>query len=229
MAGFHRLERTVEDLRRRRTQHLAVACFSSVAQEWIPEVVRRARERAPGLTVEISLNEPHGGQGRRPPHLDIRNESLDEAQVHLPGYRRHELCVESFAAALPAGHSLAEEPELSMQQLQSESWVDHDIYESPTGRIIRSACQAAGFAPEFSARLDDHHAALSLVAAGLGVAVLPHLALQEVPAGVVVRPLRKPEVQRRIVAHVRGSESSDPVVATALDCLRSQAADLIAG
>lgn len=35
---------------------------------------------------------------------------------------------------------------------------------------------AAGFTPAYSARLDDHHAALSLIAAGLGVTILPQLA-----------------------------------------------------
>lgn len=223
LAGFNRLDRAVEDLRSRRTQHLAIACFSSVAKEWIPQVVRRVRQLEPALTVEISLNEPHGGHGRRPAHLDVRNESPDQPPEHLEGYERHELCVEDFAAALPQEHRLADEQVIRMQQLQDEDWVDHDIYDSPTGWIIQSACQAAGFSPRFTARLDDHHAALSLVSAGLGITVLPQLALADMPAGVVVRPLSKPQVQRRLVAHLRHTESSDPLVTAALTCLQEQA------
>lgn len=222
--GLSRLDRVVDDLRSRRTKHLAIACFSSVAKEWVPQVVRRARQLEPELTVEISLNEPHAGQGRRPAHLDVRNERPDEPAEHLEGYQRHELCVEDFAAVLPQEHPLAGQETITMQQLQHEDWVDHDIYESPTGRIIRSACQAAGFSPQFTARLDDHHAALSLVSAGLGITVLPHLALMDLPSGVVVKSLSKPQVRRRIVAHLRRSESSDPLVAAALKTLQEQAA-----
>lgn len=224
LAGLGRLDRVVDDLRNRRTKHLAIACFSSVAKEWIPQVVRRARQLEPELTVEISLNEPHGGQGRRPADLDIRNEPPDEPAQYFEGYERHELCVEDFAVVLPQKHPLAGEESINMQQLQNEDWVDHDIYESPTGRIIRSACQAAGFLPQFTARLDDHHAALSLVSAGLGITVLPHLALMDLPAGVVVKPLSKPQVQRRIVAHLRRSQRTEPLVTESLKCLRDRAA-----
>lgn len=223
LAGLSSLDRVVDDLRNRRTQHLAIACFSSVAKEWIPKVVRRVRQLEPALTVEISQNEPHGGHGRRPAHLDVRNESPDQPPEHLEGYERHELCVEDFAAALPQEHRLADEQVIRMQQLQDEDWIDHDIYDSPTGSIIRSACQAAGFSPQFTARLDDHHAALSLVSAGLGITALPQLALVDLPSGVVVRSLFKPKVQRRIVAHLRRTESSDPLVSEALQCLREQA------
>ncbi len=223
LSAFSQLDRVVDDLRNQRNKHLAIACFSSVAQEWIPEVVHRARQLEPELTVEISLNEPHGGQGRRPADVDIRNESMEEPAAPLEGYVRHELCVEDFAVAVPSTHRLVSERSVSMRQLQRENWVDHDIYESPTGRIIRSASRAAGFTPQFSARLDDHHAALRLVAAGLGVTVLPHLALRDLPPGVVVRALHRPRVQRRIVAHVRHSMSLDPLVAESLLCLQRQA------
>lgn len=228
LSGLSRLDQVVDDLRSQRSKHLVIACFSSVAQEWIPEVVRRARESEPELTVEISLNEPHGGQGRRPAGIDVRNESMEEPAAPLEDCIRHELCVEDFAVVIPSDHPLISERSVSMRQLQKENWVDHDIYESPTGRIIRSAALAAGFTPQFSARLDDHHAALRIVSAGLGIAVLPRLALRDLPPGVVARPLRRPRVQRRIVAHVRHSASLDPIVAGSLICLRQQAQLLIA-
>lgn len=229
LARLTRLDRTVEDLRNHRSRQLAIACFSSVAKEWVPEVVRRARALEPAATVEISLNEPYGGQGRRPADVEIRYESPDEPVENLDGYDHHELCVEDFAAVLPRNHPLTAEAELTVQQLESESWVDHDIYDSATGGLIRSACQAAGYTPQFSARLDDHHAALSLVSADLGITVLPHLALLDLPEGVVVRPLHSPHVRRRIVAHIRRSNSSDPLVIGALGCLREQAAQLTSG
>ena len=200
-----------------------------MAKEWIPEVVRRVRQLDPAVTVEVSLNEPHSGRGRRPADLDIRNESLDESPESLDGYQRQELGLDEFAAVLPRDHRLCAEPAVALGQLAGEPWVDHDIYDSPTGRIILAGCQAAGFTPAYSARLDDHHAALSLIAAGLGVTILPQLALADLPRDVAVRPIHSPQVRRRIVAHIRRSSGSDPLVAAALDCLRDQAAELSAG
>ncbi|MEU8385953.1 LysR family transcriptional regulator [Streptosporangium sp. NPDC048865] len=150
---FGRLERVVADLRGGQAQFLAIACFASAAERWIPEVVRTVRRHQPNLTVEISLNEPVDGRGRRRPDLDIRTEPADGDGVHLDGYRRHELLVEELVAVLPAAHPLAGARELVLRDLEDEPWIDHDIYDSPIGQIIARACGAAGFAPRHAARL----------------------------------------------------------------------------
>lgn len=224
LSTLDRLGMVVEDLRQGRSTRLAIATFSSAAEQWLPEVVRSARRQDQETTVEISLNEPSGGGGRRPADIDLRNESPDDAAQHFEGYTRVPLCVEEFAVVLPEEHRLAALRSVPMQELRDEMWVDHDIYDSPTGRIVLAGCQAAGFTPRFAARLDDHHAALSLVAAGLGVAVLPRLALARLPEGAVTRPLVRPRVQRRIVAHIRQETAANPVVTAALASLQHQAA-----
>ncbi|WP_211240214.1 LysR family transcriptional regulator [Promicromonospora kroppenstedtii] len=85
LADFGRLERVVADLRAGHGQHLAVACFASAAEQWMPAVVRAVRELQPNLTVEISLNEPVDGRGRRLPDLDVRTEPAGGTEVHLEG------------------------------------------------------------------------------------------------------------------------------------------------
>jgi DNA-binding transcriptional LysR family regulator len=181
LADLDRLERSVADLRGGEGQHLAIACFASAAEQWMPAVVLAVRRLQPNLTVEISLNEPVDGRGRRRPDLDIRTEPADGAGLRLDGYRRHELVVEELVAVLPAEHPLAGGGGVSLRDLADEPWVDHDIYDSPIGRIVLGACAAAGFSPQYAARLDDHRAALRLVAAGVGVTVLPRLAVPELP------------------------------------------------
>src|SRR5690606_19008075 len=104
---------------------------------------------------------------------DIRTEPVGGANLHLDGYERHELGVEELLAVLPTQHPLAQRRELSIRELRHEPWVDHDIYDSPIGQIVLDACRAAGFTPRYAARLDDHRAALRMVAAGIGVTVLP--------------------------------------------------------
>ncbi|MER5647497.1 LysR family transcriptional regulator [Streptosporangium sp. NPDC002524] len=223
LADFGRLERVVADLRGGQAQHLAIACFASAAERWIPEVVRTVRRHQPNLTVEISLNEPVDGRGRRRPDLDIRTEPAGGAGVHLDGYRRHELTVEELVAVLPAAHPLAAARELTLRDLEGEPWIDHDIYDSPIGQIIQTACRAAGFTPRHAARLDDHRAALRLVATGVGVTVLPRLAVAELPGGVVARPLVRPAVLRRVVVHARQDRRRGDLIARAVAQLRAGA------
>lgn len=105
-------------------------------------------------------------------------------QPLLEGYHRHEFAVEDFLTVLPLSHPLAAESPIALGELQHEPRIDHDIYDSPTGQIIATACEAAGFVPRYSARLDDHHATLSLVAAGLGI-TRPSSAESSPPHGVI--------------------------------------------
>src|SRR5690606_34223371 len=128
LAEFGRLERVGADRRGGQEQHLAIACFASAAEQWMPELVRAVRRLQPNLTVEISLNEPADGRGRRQPDLDIRTEPVDDIDVQLDGYQRHELTVEELVAVIPADHPLAENAALTLRSLQNEPWIDHDIY-----------------------------------------------------------------------------------------------------
>ncbi|GAA3777685.1 LysR family transcriptional regulator [Plantactinospora mayteni] len=220
VADFDRLERVVADLRGGQAEHLAIACFTSAAERWIPEVVRVIRQHQPNLTVEISLNEPVDRRGRRQPDLDIRTEPASGVEVQLDGYRRHELTVEELVAVFPVAHPLAAAREVALRDLEAEPWVDHDIYDSPIGQIVSSACRAVGFTPRYAVRLDDHRAALRLVAAGVGVTVLPRLAVAELPEGVVSRPVVHPTVLRRIVVHARQDRRRRDVIARAVAQLR---------
>ncbi|MCH8571410.1 LysR family transcriptional regulator [Nesterenkonia sp. AY15] len=222
LQGLDELDRQVESLRLGRSSHLMLASFTSAAREWLPRVVATLRAKDPGMTVQISLNEPYAEKTGRPVDIDIRNESPLEPEEHFKGYLRHLLRHEDFAVVVPADHPLADSATVEVQELSNQMWVDHDIKDSPNGRMIRTACQAAGFVPQFAARLDDHNAALSLVAAGLGITVLPHLALRDLPLGTVVRPLRNPTVQRRIVAHVKQDRAGEELVVAALEVLREE-------
>ena len=226
LADFARLGRTVADLRAGQAEQLAIACFASAAEALIPEVVRAVRALRPNITVEISLNEPVNGRGRRQPDLDIRTEPVDGAGIRLDGYQRHELLVEELVAVLPEAHPLAAAREIAVSELRDQPWIDHDIYDSPIGQIIRSACTAAGFTPHYAARLDDHHAALRLVSAGIGVTVLPRLAVADLPDGLCARHLLHPSVKRRVVIDARVDHRRSNLIEAATTRLRFTAGQI---
>lgn len=223
LADLRRLDRVIADLKSGQAERLAIACFASAAEQWIPDVVQAVQRHQPNLTVEISLNEPVDGRGRRRPDLDVRTEPAEGVEVHLDGYQRHELVVEELVVVLPAAHRLAGDTEIAFRDLGTEPWVDHDIYDSPIGQIVSSACKAAGFTPRHAARLDDHRAALRLVAAGIGVTVLPRLAVADLADDLVARPLVQPETRRRIVVHALGDRRRSDLISHAVAQLQASA------
>lgn len=223
VASLGRLDHVVADLREGRTDHLSIACFASVAQAWVPSVADRLRRELPGVVLEVSIKEPHGGRGRRPPDLDVRSEVPEEADPTPEAWIRHDLGLEEYVVVLPSDHPLARSPQVRLADLAEETWIDNVVYDSPTLRILTDACRAAGFQPRFAARCDDHQAAVGLVAAGLGVTAFPTLAAHRLPEGLLAWPLVDPTPRRRIVALQRQLTAHTDAAVLALAALRELA------
>ena len=69
--------------------------------------------------------------------------------------------------------------------------------DEPGDAALRAACAAEGFAPRPVLRTDDYDVMFGFVAAGVGVALVPQMALVE-REGVVVRPLAGVQLRRSI-------------------------------
>src|SRR6185312_14602931 len=108
--------------------------------------------------------------------------------VDDPRYERLALRVDPLDAVLPATHPRARDDAVDLAALASEPFVG-----PPDGTschdVTVNGCAAAGFTPGFAHRSLDYYAMMALVAAGLGVALVPRLGQAVVPPGVVVRPL----------------------------------------
>jgi DNA-binding transcriptional LysR family regulator len=105
-----------------------------------------------------------------------------------------------FQAVLPAGHRLARRRRtLELSELSGEPWIGG----APTSawyRIASDACRRAGFTPQADFASDDHIAVQALVAAGLGVSVIPGLAVVHPLPGLAVRKLSSGAPRRHISA-----------------------------
>ncbi|HVB42362.1 MAG TPA: LysR family transcriptional regulator [Streptosporangiaceae bacterium] len=84
-------------------------------------------------------------------------------------------------------------------------------------------CRAAGFAPDIAARTDDYVAVQALVAAGIGVAVLPGLALRgrEDPA---ITATELPRIRRQVLAVTYGTPPDPPATARLVEAAIAAAA-----
>jgi DNA-binding transcriptional LysR family regulator len=112
--------------------------------------------------------------------------------------------------ALPADHALARTSRLTLLDLRNEDWVQTSA-ASPCARHVVRICNEAGFEPRVSFESDDYDTVQGLVAAGVGVALIPRLALSQRQPGLVVRKLAPQSPVRRIFA----ATADDPGVVPA--------------
>jgi DNA-binding transcriptional LysR family regulator len=228
MDSLNRLGGVVDHLRDGRTGSLTIGAFSSAAQFWLPQVAKGLRREFPDLVLDLSLNEL-GPEPANPSRrdLDITTEDADEEGVDRPGHSRHVLTEENYRVAAPRGHELLQEwdDQVPLGALAGQPLIDNDYHGNSCTRIIANACRAAGFAPRYVARSEDHHTALAFVAAGVGVTILPGLAVPESMAGVDSRELVNPSPRRRIVVHVRDGAADAPPVVRALELLDEAVAE----
>ncbi len=90
---------------------------------------------------------------------------------------------------------------------------------SPCARHVVHACRSAGFEPAVSFESDDYATVQGLVAAGVGVALIPQLALTRVRDDIRVRALHPQGPVRRIVAVTPGADRALPAATLMLEVL----------
>jgi DNA-binding transcriptional LysR family regulator len=109
------------------------------------------------------------------------------------------LLEDAMYVALPAEHPLAAKPALALADLSDQQWVQTSA-QSPCARHVVRSCLAAGFEPDVAFESDDYDTVQGLVAAGVGVALIPRLALTRVHQGIVVRALAPASPVRQVTA-----------------------------
>lgn len=143
---------------------------------------------------------------------------------HDGRYDRSELLTDPLDVAVPARHRLAATPALRMRDLAEEPW----IYgaSGPWRDITIAACAQAGFVPEQAHVASDWRAILDMVAAGMGVALIPRLAATGDAPGVALRVPHADQPRRHVVTAVRSGSGERPQIALALRALAEAAARL---
>jgi DNA-binding transcriptional LysR family regulator len=165
---------------------LRIAFTGTAAFTHLPLIARTLGRELPGVSLEIhaDLLTPAQSEG-------LRDRSLDLGVLRPPAtgddLELRTLEVEPLVLAAPADHRLAEEPVVGMSDLRSEAFVLYAGDRSTVNDAVLAACKAAGFAPRQEHEAPGTAVLLALVAAGLGIALVP-ASVRAVPlAGVVFR------------------------------------------
>jgi DNA-binding transcriptional LysR family regulator len=113
---------------------------------------------------------------------------------------------------LPRGHREARRRAVPLDALAGERWITSTSRSSCHEFVARS-CRAAGFEADIGFESDDHGVWQGLVAAGVGVALAPDLALENLHPGVEARPVALHPLKRRVYAAYRAGGRSTGIEA----------------
>lgn len=199
--------------------HLTIGCVGSATYSVLPRLVRAVRDALPHLEISIR------GEMLAPAQLDaLRSGDIDIGLMRPPvadaGIRCVTLRRDRLIAALPAGHPLARRDELDIADLRGQDFIAHAGQgRSVMGGVLAAVCADAGFAPRIRHEVSETSTLVTLVAAGLGVAVVPAPTADLDVAGVSYRPLRPATLGVDLVAaHL--DDAASPAIRRALDVLR---------
>jgi molybdate transport repressor ModE-like protein len=214
LAGLTAAEEEIAAIAGLRAGRVRLASFPSGSSTLVPRAVADMRARHPDTRVSlVEAEPPRSVELLRAGDCDI---TLAFRYVDLPTPAEESwadlvvrpLLTDRLVGIVPLGHRLAAAADgteaaagaiapVPFSELADEQW----IAGCPRcRRHLVEVCERAGFTPRIDFATDDYPAVVGLVAAGLGVAVLPELALESArPNGVAVLPMR-PAVNREVVA-----------------------------
>ncbi|MEU2236684.1 LysR family transcriptional regulator [Streptomyces vietnamensis] len=216
LAGLTAAEEEVAAIAGLRAGRVRLVSFPSGSSTLVPTALAALRAAHPGTRVSLVEAEP-------PRSIEmLREGDCDIALAFRYGAGQAEwddlvvrpLLADRLVGLVPEGHRLAGAGSVGIAELAGESW----IAGCPRcRRQLVDVCEDAGFTPRIDFATDDYPAVVGLVGAGLGVAVLPELAIESVrPKGARTVAV-EPAVEREIVALTLPDLAQVPAVAATLD------------
>jgi DNA-binding transcriptional LysR family regulator len=222
LAQMEAAEEEIAAISAGRGGHLRTASFPTAGASLMPQAIAGFRASHPGVEISLAEGEPEEIVPRlRAGEFDLvllfEFEGVGERLE--AGVRRFPLFEDPLHLALPKGHQLASRGVLRLEELREEAWIQ-PAAASPCARHVVRSCHAAGFEPRISFESDDYLTVQGLVAAEVGVALIPRLALAETREDIVIRELTPASPVRRVFAATPRAAAVTPAVATMLEILR---------
>lgn len=205
---------------------LRLCGFPSALAALLPAAADDLRREAPELRLEVVQADPGAS-------LDLlvageADVAILEVSAATPAtvderFEQELLFEDPLQLVVPADHPLAARDAVALEEAVDEPWVGGPG-DGSYHQIEVLTCSQVGFTPDFVHRALDWSAYLAVVGAGLGVALLPRVA---VPATDRVRALpltNRPMPTRRVLTCVRRGSADHPAVAHLRRALAASAA-----
>jgi molybdate transport repressor ModE-like protein len=223
LARLAEAEAELEAIAGLRGGRLRLATFPTAGATLVPHAVREFNQRHPEVELNLTEAEPYDSvpllkSGELDLILvedtDVREDDEDVELVHLLD--------DPMYLVMPTSHPLAAKDHVRLADLADESWIQSTV-SCPCRRHVHNACSAVGFEPRGTYESDDFQVVQGLVAAGVGIALIPALGLVSERSDVVIRPIAPKPPARKIFAAAPANDYRAPAVTEMLEILKASA------
>lgn len=205
--------------RREITGTLRVAAFPTAARAILPGVIARLAGAHPRLRITLrDLETAESLAALRLDEVDLAlvDEYDEVTRIREPGLDLEPLLDDPLYLALPPGPD-ATPGTAALSALSEASWIMDTEASNIHGAVLRR-CLREGFEPNVRSHCRDYGVIIALVEAGLGVAVLPGLALRDREVRARILPIL-PAMDRRVLVALKPERRGHPAVAALLGAL----------
>jgi DNA-binding transcriptional LysR family regulator len=229
-AVLAQLERARADLEATQTAvhgSVRAGIFPTAARGIAPRALARLRRDHDRLEVRMQELEPHDSLAllvRGDLDVVIAQDWFNAPLVIPRDLDRRDLLDDVADLMVPAGHRLAKRRTVDLAELVSEKWISWEPGTNCHDWLVLTL-RMSGIEPDIVHTAVEHPTQLALVAAGLGVAVIPRLGRGEIPRGVRSIEVR-PVLSRRVYALWRANDSRRPTVKALLEALEAAAKEV---
>jgi DNA-binding transcriptional LysR family regulator len=224
LARLAEAEAELEAIAGLRGGRLRLGSFPTAGATLMPRAIAEFSKRHPAVELSLAEAEPDESLPRlKGGELDLilidDSPLAEDDEVDFA-----HLLDDPLHLALPADHALVSRRRLRFQDLAAEPWIQ-GTQVCACQRQLQNACANAGFEPRVAYESDDFQVVQGLVAAGVGVALIPGLALVSERSDVVIRSIGTKPPVRRILAATLANDYRSPAVVEMLEILETIAAD----
>jgi LysR family hydrogen peroxide-inducible transcriptional activator len=180
----------VAQLRRGR---LMIASIPTLSSCWLPPIIQRFRRQHP--FIELVLREESSEDVAELVESGAVELGFLQLPVNRTTFDLQELFTEPFVVLVPPQHPLAGRRGVRLAQLAGEPFIS---YKGKARNVALEACRNAGFEPRIACESGELETVRALVHAGLGVAILPKMAVATHINKATILPLRDPALERKL-------------------------------
>ncbi|MFJ9181381.1 LysR family transcriptional regulator [Streptomyces sp. NPDC102360] len=224
------VELAQSDLEAQRGQvvgELRLSAFPTAARGLFPGALAALRAEHPQLRVRSQEVEPEAAVAeviRGDLDLAVVLDWYNKPMPMPEGLVKANILDDPTDIAMPVDHPLADRREVDLTDFADDEWITWGGGEF-CDEWLMFTLRAKGVEPQIAHRAAETHTQLALVAAGLGVCVVPLLGRDPMPAGVATVPVRQ-RVRRHVYVVWRADADRRPSIRAAVRALQKVGADL---
>lgn len=202
----------VSDVAQVRGGRLTIAAIPSVSACLLPEVIHAFSRQHD--QVELRLIEDSSERVADCVESGLADIGFLQLPASKSAFKAQPLLTEPFVLLVAKSHALARQKSVLLRQLSAEAFI---FYKGRARDTALEACRKSGFEPRIVCESGELGTVRALVAAGLGLAIVPRLAAGNLPATIRTVAIREPKMQRQIAAVWQKGSALSPAATALLD------------